>query len=156
MCLSDWRHGTYVKSPVASLCLVCSSVRNLVRVMMSVLIASWGDESPFPLPAMLRMCVGGIDRRYRVVCGGVGRQKSDQMARVGRAEEGSVYVCEGLVGCFMSSAQLLAVTGRLGGDVDEAEARWEMDLCDWRPCGGLSPISMADCLPDMLCYARER
>ena len=31
----------YVKSPVASLCLACSSVRNRVSVMMSVLIFSW-------------------------------------------------------------------------------------------------------------------
>ena len=39
----------YVKSPVASLCLVCSSVRNRVRVTMSVLIFSWatGTISPF-------------------------------------------------------------------------------------------------------------
>ena len=31
----------YVKSPVASLCFACSSVRNRVKVMMSVLMASW-------------------------------------------------------------------------------------------------------------------
>ena len=37
-----WKNGhTHVKSPVASLCFACSSVRNLVRVMMSVLICSW-------------------------------------------------------------------------------------------------------------------
>lgn len=32
--------ATYVKSPVASLCFVCSSLRNLESVTMSVLIAS--------------------------------------------------------------------------------------------------------------------
>ncbi|KAH0207869.1 hypothetical protein KCU99_g326, partial [Aureobasidium melanogenum] len=37
---------SYVKSPVASLCFVCSSVRNLVRVMISVLMAS---EPPGPV-----------------------------------------------------------------------------------------------------------
>jgi hypothetical protein len=39
-----------VKSPVASLCLVCSSVRKRVRVRMSVLILSppTGPFSPWP------------------------------------------------------------------------------------------------------------
>lgn len=32
---------TYVKSPVASLCFACSSVRNLVSVTISVLTFSW-------------------------------------------------------------------------------------------------------------------
>ena len=38
-----------MKSPVASLCLDCSSVKNRVRVTMSVLIFSWatGGVSPF-------------------------------------------------------------------------------------------------------------
>jgi hypothetical protein len=45
---------TYVKSPVASLIFDCSSVRNRVRVMMSVLIASLFCE----LEDMLRMCDG--------------------------------------------------------------------------------------------------
>jgi hypothetical protein len=42
--------GSYVKSPVASLCLICSSVRNRVRVTMLVLIFSMtgGVTSPFP------------------------------------------------------------------------------------------------------------
>lgn len=47
----------YVKSPVASLCLACSSVRNLVSVMMSVLTCSLevgGLATPFaPLVAMI-------------------------------------------------------------------------------------------------------
>ena len=45
----------YVKSPVASLCFACSSVRNLVRVMMSVWIFSGPVPvaySPLPLVAM--------------------------------------------------------------------------------------------------------
>jgi hypothetical protein len=41
-----------VKSPVASLCFVCSSVKNRVRVMMSVLTAS-PLLSPLPLDAIL-------------------------------------------------------------------------------------------------------
>ena len=44
---------TYVKSPVASLCFVCSSVRNLVSVTMSVLIDSEPTAPgslPLPLP----------------------------------------------------------------------------------------------------------
>jgi hypothetical protein len=45
---------TYVKSPEASLCFVCSSVRNLVRVMMSVLTASFPiTPSPLSFAAML-------------------------------------------------------------------------------------------------------
>jgi hypothetical protein len=40
---------TYVKSPVASACLVCSSLRCLVRVMMSVLIFSSLTAPPDPL-----------------------------------------------------------------------------------------------------------
>ena len=43
------RGRQYVKSPVASLCLVCSSVRKRVRVMMSVLIFSWPTGPPSPL-----------------------------------------------------------------------------------------------------------
>jgi len=43
---------TDVKSPVASLCLVCSSVKKRVRVTMSVLILS-PPTAPFsPLPFM--------------------------------------------------------------------------------------------------------
>jgi hypothetical protein len=38
--LTDLHDFTHVKSPVASLCFDCSSVRKRVRVMMSVLIAS--------------------------------------------------------------------------------------------------------------------
>jgi hypothetical protein len=52
MCVFDpHRIQTHVKSPVASLCLVCSSVRNRVRVMMSVLTAS-PCLSPLLLDAM--------------------------------------------------------------------------------------------------------
>jgi hypothetical protein len=54
---------TDVKSPVASLCFVCSSVKNLVRVMMSKLIFSvpvpvLASPLPFeaPLVAMLGQC----------------------------------------------------------------------------------------------------
>lgn len=47
------KSSTYVKSPVASGSFDCSSVRNLVSVMMSVLIASsWALT---PLVAMLTM-----------------------------------------------------------------------------------------------------
>jgi hypothetical protein len=46
------RLHSYVKSPVASLCFVCSSVKNRVRVMMSVLTAS-PLLSPLPLDAIL-------------------------------------------------------------------------------------------------------
>ena len=46
---------TYVKSPVASLCLNCSSVRKRVRVTMSVLIFSWatGEAPLMPFDAMM-------------------------------------------------------------------------------------------------------
>ena len=37
----------YVKSPVASLCLACSSVKKRVRVTMSVLTFSFWIGSPF-------------------------------------------------------------------------------------------------------------
>ena len=43
---------THVKSPVASLCFVCSSVRNLVRVTMSVLISA--SCAVTPLVAIVR------------------------------------------------------------------------------------------------------
>lgn len=47
----------YVKSPLASLCFICSSLRKRVRVMMSVLMFSWptgGGAWPFvPLEAMV-------------------------------------------------------------------------------------------------------
>jgi hypothetical protein len=48
------KQGTYVKSPVASLTLDCSSVKKRVRVMISVFIvvASDGGSSPFSLVAM--------------------------------------------------------------------------------------------------------
>lgn len=44
----------YVKSPVASLCFVCSSVKNLVSVTMSVLMLSLptAPPSPFSFPAI--------------------------------------------------------------------------------------------------------
>lgn len=44
--------SSYVKSPVASGCLLCSSVRNRVRVMMSVLMFSC-PTAPVPLPLLL-------------------------------------------------------------------------------------------------------
>lgn len=44
--------GTYVKSPVASLCFTCSSVRNRVRVTMLVLTFS---VSSWPLPFVVTM-----------------------------------------------------------------------------------------------------
>ena len=48
--LDGWdRMETNVKSPVASLCLVCSSVRNRVRVTMSRLIFSWATGGISPL-----------------------------------------------------------------------------------------------------------
>ena len=45
-----------VKSPVASLCLDCSSVRNRVRVTMSVLIFSWATGAASPFAAILNQC----------------------------------------------------------------------------------------------------
>lgn len=47
--------SSHVKSPVASLCLICSSVRNRVRVTMLVLIFSiiGGVTSPFPFWASI-------------------------------------------------------------------------------------------------------
>lgn len=47
---------TYVKSPVASLCFACSSVRNLVRVTISVLIFSVCTPLPLPLLFAAMMC----------------------------------------------------------------------------------------------------
>lgn len=51
--------AAYVKSPVASLCLTCSSVKNLVRVTMSVLIFSWptGPSLLVPLVVMSTVLV---------------------------------------------------------------------------------------------------
>ena len=40
---------TDVKSPVASLCFVCSSVRKRVSVTISVLIFSWATGAVSPL-----------------------------------------------------------------------------------------------------------
>ena len=50
-------HGLYVKSPVASLCLVCSSVRKRVRVTMSVLIFSELIEAASPVEPFAAMPV---------------------------------------------------------------------------------------------------
>ena len=56
----------YVKSPVASLCFVCSSVRNRVSVTMSVLIFSCATGTVSPLVVMV--AVGLLDGRMgRVV-----------------------------------------------------------------------------------------
>lgn len=44
-----------MKSPVASLCFDCSSVRNLVRVTISVLISA--SCAVTPVVAMLEICV---------------------------------------------------------------------------------------------------
>ena len=43
------RSKTYVKSPVASLCFDCSSVRKRVSVTISVLIFSWATGAAPPL-----------------------------------------------------------------------------------------------------------
>ena len=50
------KHLAYVKSPLASLCFLCSSVKNLVKVTMSVLIFSWDTaiDSPFVCAMILR------------------------------------------------------------------------------------------------------
>lgn len=55
---------SYVKSPVASLCFTCSSVRNLVSVTMWVLTfsPSTGLEDPF---VAMMICVCGV------ICRGV-------------------------------------------------------------------------------------
>lgn len=45
--------GTYVKSPVASGALTCCSVKNLVRVTMSVLMFSWPTGGAPPLFAIV-------------------------------------------------------------------------------------------------------
>ena len=47
------KRKTYVKSPVASGALTCSSVKNLVRVTMSVLMPSWPTGGAPPLFAIL-------------------------------------------------------------------------------------------------------
>lgn len=52
----------YVKSPVASLCFACSSVRNLVKVTMSVLICSFW--TPLPLPLLVELDMLYYERRY--------------------------------------------------------------------------------------------
>lgn len=49
---THWQCRTHVKSPVASACLVCSSLRCLVRVIMSVLIFSSPTAPPCPLEDM--------------------------------------------------------------------------------------------------------
>lgn len=54
-----------MKSPVASGALACCSVKNLVRVMMSVLMFSWPTGGAPPLFAIVddkrgRMCVQGV------------------------------------------------------------------------------------------------
>ncbi|KAJ8612732.1 hypothetical protein MRB53_037308 [Persea americana] len=49
--------NTHVKSPVASLCFVCSSVKNLVSVMMSVSIFGGASPPSMPLVAMLSYVV---------------------------------------------------------------------------------------------------
>lgn len=46
------KRKTYVKSPVASGALTCSSVKNLVRVTMSVLMPSWPTGGAPPLFAI--------------------------------------------------------------------------------------------------------
>lgn len=48
---------TYVKSPVASLCFTCSSVRKRVRVTISVLIFSCWTEGFAPLDAMAAVVI---------------------------------------------------------------------------------------------------
>ncbi len=42
--------GSYVKSPVASLTFVCSSVRNRVKVIIFVFTLEVSDEGISPLP----------------------------------------------------------------------------------------------------------
>lgn len=50
------QEGAYVKSPVACGCLLCSSVRSLVRVKMSVLIFSCPTGgAPFPFDDMVKI-----------------------------------------------------------------------------------------------------
>ena len=49
----------YVKSPVASLCFLCSSVRNRVSVTMSVLIFSRAKASASPLACAMVRCQCG-------------------------------------------------------------------------------------------------
>jgi hypothetical protein len=53
--------NSYVKSPLASLCFACSSVRNRVRVTMSVLTFSFWIGTPLPLEAMMN--------DWEIVCG---------------------------------------------------------------------------------------
>ena len=50
--LNRKQERTYVKSPLASLCLACSSFRNRVSVMMLVL-----TFSPLLLSAMMPVCL---------------------------------------------------------------------------------------------------
>jgi len=55
-----------VKSPVASLCLICSSVRNRVSVTMLVLTFSitGGVTSPFLLPLRAAILEGKKKREF--------------------------------------------------------------------------------------------
>jgi len=52
------RRKSYVKSPVASLCFACSSVRKRVRVTMSVLIFSGVMGACPPFVAMVKVEFG--------------------------------------------------------------------------------------------------
>ena len=70
---TDPHLSTHVKSPVASLCFDCSSVRKRVRVMMSVLIASCLFCCS-PLVAMMVVVV--ILRVLGILCGRKGVSES--------------------------------------------------------------------------------
>jgi hypothetical protein len=55
----------YVKSPVASLCLACSSVRKRVRVTMSVLMDSVPTPADLSWPLVSVVMLGGWRLRDR-------------------------------------------------------------------------------------------
>jgi hypothetical protein len=81
----------YVKSPVASLCLACSSVRNLVRVTMSVFTCSVevgaSDGAFVPLADMIAMFEGlngSLLQRRNNVYGVVSRNSFGEMEDCGQ------------------------------------------------------------------------
>ncbi len=71
----------YVKSPVASGCLVCSSVRKRVRVTMSVLILSWAaGDIVVPLLPLAIVTDVADSKKYRK-SGKETRDKIDYLCR---------------------------------------------------------------------------
>lgn len=72
----------YVKSPVASLCLVCSSVRCLLSVMISVLMASRELKSPLALGSVWAILYAVLLLLYSLQVKLVGRENGTRMNKV--------------------------------------------------------------------------